>query len=182
MKINSIYIYPLLVCLSFTGVSQLMAQKPSFEEQKQTTIKIPKLISNLETMYVENVDKKELEVNILKGMFNRISPFTLYQNTEKVSKVFPSHQDKYASLGIKFKFKNDSIIIDEVLSGGGAAKAGLLKGDKIAMIDGEDFDHQYYYIEVAERLIGEIGSKIKISYVKPFGINTNWNQTKRNHY
>ncbi|MFT7157644.1 MAG: carboxyl-terminal processing protease [Parvicella sp.] len=166
MKINSIYIYPLLVCLSFTGVSQVLAQEPSFEEQKQTTIKIPKLISNLETMYVEDVDKKELEVNILKGMFNRISPFTLYQNSETVSKVFPSHQDKYASLGIKFKFKNDSIIIDEVLSGGGAEKAGLLKGDKIAMVDGENFDHQYYYIEVAERLIGEIGSKTKISYVR----------------
>jgi len=152
-----------LIAISSTAS---FAQEISIEEQLQTTIKVPKLIDRLEMMYVEKVDRNELEINLIKGMYNRISPFTIYQPTGKIEKAYPNHKDDYGSLGIKFKFKSDSIIIKEVLKGSGAELAGLKEGDMISKIDGEDFENEYYYIEVAQRLIGKINSKCEISYVR----------------
>jgi C-terminal processing protease CtpA/Prc len=150
------------VMLSYSNAT--IAQEISNEEKLQTTIKVPQLIGNLELMYVEAVDKKQLESDLIKGLHNGLSPYSVYQDAKTVSAIYPTHTDQYQSLGVTFKFSGDSIEIMKLIPGGGAEKAGLLAGDKIYELDGKPFEDEYYYCEIANKLIGEAGSKVEVSY------------------
>jgi carboxyl-terminal processing protease len=141
-----------------------VAQNISDEEKLQTTIKVPQLIGNLELMYVEQVDRFKLERDLIKGMQNGISPYSVYQDAALIKKINPNHEDKYQSLGIKFKFSGDSLEVTEVIAGSGAEKSGITIGDKIYQLDGQPFSNEYYYCEVANRLIGETGSETEVAY------------------
>ncbi len=163
---KSILKYTIFAGVIFSYSNVAIAQGISNEEKLQTTIKVPQLIGNLELMYVEQVDKQKLESDIIKGMHNGLNPYSVYQDTKTVSKLYPSHVDQYQSLGITFKFSGDSLEIMELIPGGGAEKAGLLAGDKIYELDGKPFKDEYYYCEIADRLIGEPNSEVEVSYAR----------------
>lgn len=163
---KSILKYTIFAGVIFSYSNVAIAQGISNEEKLQTTIKVPQLIGNLELMYVEQVDKQKLESDIIKGMHNGLNPYSVYQDTKTVSKLYPSHVDQYQSLGITFKFSGDSLEIMELIPGGGAQKAGLLAGDKIYELDGKPFKDEYYYCEIADRLIGEPNSEVEVSYAR----------------
>ena len=135
-----------------------------FEEQTQTTLKIPKLLNDISKMYITEVDQAELERNLVKGLYNGLKPFSLYQPSELIAKVKPGHKDNLQALGVSFRFKKDSLVIKEVFPNSAADLAGLKVGDKIGTINDKDFSKENYYIEVAERLIGNPGETLDISF------------------
>ncbi len=163
MKKTIKYILSAVALIAFTQTHT--AQRVSDEERLQTTIKVPQLLSNLELMYVYAVDKQELERDIVKGLQNGLSPFSPYHDAKKIKAINPNnHKNNYESFGITFKFSGDSLEITEVFPKSGADEAGLKVGDKIFEIDGKPFEDEYYYCEIAERLIGETNSKVSVSY------------------
>jgi carboxyl-terminal processing protease len=157
-NIRSFAVLGLWIWTSFALVSFHAQSK----DDLQTIYKVPELLNSISMMYVEEVDKAKLERDIVKGMFNGISPFCEYQKAEDIKKVFPQHKDVYQSVGIAYKFKGDTVEVIEVLKGSGAEKAGILVGDKIFMLDGENFQHIYYLNEIADKFIGETSSKAKL--------------------
>ncbi len=161
---KSILKYTICASIIFSYSHSAQAQEISNEEKLQTTIKVPQLLGNLELMYVESVDKKELEKDLIKGMHNGMNPYSVYQDAKTVASIYPNHVDQYQSLGITFKFSGDSLEIMQLIKGGGAEKAGLLAGDKIYQLDGKPFKNEYYYCEIANRLIGEANSKVEVAY------------------
>lgn len=161
---KSILKYTLFAGVIFSYTNTTIAQEISNEEKLQTTIKVPQLIGNLELMYVESVDKKKLERDLIKGMHNGLSPYSVYQDSKTISSIYPDHKDQYQSLGITFKFSGDSLEIMELIPGGGAEKAGLLAGDKIYELDGKPFKDEYYYCEIANKLIGPTNSEVSVSF------------------
>jgi carboxyl-terminal processing protease len=136
--------------------------KAQSKDDLQTIYKIPELLNSISMMYVEEVDKSKLERDIVKGMFNGLSPFSEYQKLETVKKVFPQFKSDYQSLGISYKFKGDTVEVIDVLKGSGAEKAGLQTGDKIFMLNGDNFQHIYYLNEIAEKFIGEPLSNVAL--------------------
>ena len=60
----------------------------STEEKLQTTLKVPQLLANIELMYVEEVNRTELEANLVKGLYNGISPFSIYQDDFDIREYF----------------------------------------------------------------------------------------------
>jgi carboxyl-terminal processing protease len=136
------------------------------EEKLQTTLKVPQLLANIDLMYVEEVDKDALERDLVKGLYNGIKPFSIYQDADVIKAIYPTHVSSYEGLGIVFRFKGDSLNIKEVIPGSGAEKAGLKKGDKIYDIDGQNFQNDYYYCDVYPKLIGEANSNVTVKYAR----------------
>lgn len=163
MKISFKHIFSTLFLFSFmTQVG--FTQSTSDEEKLQTTLKVPQLLANIDLMYVEAVDKKELERNLVKGLYNGIKPFSIYEDDKVISAVFPDHKNAYESLGIVFKFNGDSLLVNEVIEGSGAEKAGIKEGDKIYEIGDVNFQEDYYFCEVMTKLIGAPNSTVEIKY------------------
>ena len=81
---------------------------------KSTYYKIDKLIDNIDKMYVEQVDKKLLVKNLIIGMSNQVPIYSGYHKNILLDSLNITKQNKIESIGIKFKFKSDSILIKEV--------------------------------------------------------------------
>lgn len=154
--------YALLLFLFISQVGN--SQSTSDEEKLQTTLKIPQLLANIDLMYVEEVDKQQLEMNLVKGLYNGIKPFSIYQDLKIIQAVYPDHENKYESLGIVFTFNGDSLLVKKVIEGSGAEKAGIKEGDKIYEVDGANFQNDYYFCEALNKLIGPANSTVEIKY------------------
>ncbi|CAG5083245.1 S41 family peptidase [Parvicella tangerina] len=164
MKFTFKYTISLILLLTFGQLT--FGQETSAQEKLQTTLKVPQLLANIDLMYVEDVDKKELERNLVSGLYNGIRPFSIYQDSKIVQSVYPDYETNYESLGIVFKFRGDSLKVQEVIKGSGAEKAGIQKGDLIYQVGDHDFVTDYYYNEVYPKLIGSANSQVSVKYVR----------------
>lgn len=130
---------------------------------KELTNKVEELINSLDRKYVEKVDKSLLTKDFISGLQNRLIPFQTYIES---SKWKPTSKMELAGIGISFKFKNDTVLIDDILTGSGAELSGLKKGDKIIAIGGRKISDFNYFSDVAKELTGEIGSSLEVEFVK----------------
>lgn len=150
----------ILVSVSvFFSLFALAQEKTS----KELTGKVEELISSLDRKYVKEVDKDLLTKDFIAGLQNRLIPFQTYIES---SKWKPASKLELAGVGISFKFKNDTVLIEEVLVGSGAELSGLKKGDKIIAIGGHKISDYNYFSDVAKELTGEIDSSLEIEFVK----------------
>ena len=85
---KSILKYTLCAGVIFSITNTTIAQEITNEEKLQTTIKVPQLIGNLDLMYVEAVDKIQLEKDIIKELNNEISPYSANQDTKLISNIY----------------------------------------------------------------------------------------------
>ena len=114
------------------------------DELKSTEIKIQRLLFLIEQMYVEDVNINKVQNDIVLGMYNYLSPMSLYQHDS----VFPLLEQKPSektSLGFTVKFKKGKILIDSIFPNSGAFKAQLKNKDQIIGIDNSKLKEVYYY-------------------------------------
>lgn len=141
------------------------ATSQSFSEEVSTTFKVRELISLVDRMYVESVDEQNLEIDFIKGMHNRLSPFKAYVKNEIIPDSIAEHQKKYQGIGISFKFKGDSVLVKEVIPGSGADIAGIKAEDRIIKIGEHPINDFYYYVDVTRALTGKNNSKVSLTVV-----------------
>lgn len=156
MKKNYILIYILIL------FNSVMYSQNNTIDTKSTDKKIEELFYLINRMYVDSVNENELTNNLLKGMYNGLSPHCLYYKNEMFSKL----NTKKQSIGIEFKFKGDTIIIEKIIKNSGASLADLKKGDKIFKIDGNNISDLFYYSDISDLLIGDSGSTVNLDYIQ----------------
>lgn len=142
------------ILLFFTGFIFSQEKSP-----KELTKKVEELISALDKKYVEKVDESILANDFILGVQNKLLPFRSYIESDKWKE---SHESKIAGVGFSFKFKNDTIVVEEVLKESGADLSGLKKGDKIIAIGDYNISDFNYFSDVAKQLIGEVGSVLDV--------------------
>ncbi|MCT4581959.1 MAG: S41 family peptidase [Flavobacteriales bacterium] len=141
--------------------SSLFGQHQSDKTVKHYTQKVEELIKVLDKKYVQEVDKSRLIKDFVIGTQNRLVPFHSYISAQKWG---GKHDEVVvAGIGIAFKFKSDTILVDSVLSNSGAESSGIKKGDKIIKIGGHKISHYNYFSDVAKDLIGVPGSSLELT-------------------
>ncbi len=113
---------------------------------RTTGIKIERLLFLVEQMYVEEVDSKKLNQDLVLGMYNTLNSSGLYQ-PDSVFKKLNIEPLPYYGLGLRIKFKKGKIIVDEVLANSSAEKSGIETNDEIICIDQDSLDQVYYYAD-----------------------------------
>jgi C-terminal processing protease CtpA/Prc len=116
-------------------------------------------------MYVEEVDEKKLQSDLVLGMYNYLRPMALYQ-TDSVFEILGVTPSKKTSLGFSIKFKKGKILVDSVFNGSGADLSNIQKNDQILEINNNNLKNIYYYSEFNEILCGEINSQCEVKAVR----------------
>ncbi len=124
-------------------------------ESRSTDVKIQRLLFLIEQMYVEEVDEKKLQNDLVLGMYNYLRPMALYQ-TDSVFKMLGITPSEKTSLGFSIKFQKGKILVDSVFKGSGADLSNIQKNDQILEINKNKLKDIYYYSEFNEVLCGEI--------------------------
>lgn len=88
--------------------------------------------------YVEDVDANALTEKAIEGMLSELDVHSVYIPPEQKKKVDEDFQGHFHGIGVQFDMLEDSITVISPLSGGPSQKLGILAGDKIVKIDGEN--------------------------------------------
>ena len=132
---------------------------------RTTGIKIERLLFLVEQMYVEDVDTKKLNQDLVLGMYNTLHPSGLYQ-PDSIFRVLNIDPLPYYGLGLRIKFKKGKIIVDEVLSKSSAQESGIAVNDEIICIDQDSLDQIYYYADFDQLTTSKEKSISKLTIVR----------------
>ena len=132
---------------------------------RTTGIKIERLLFLVEQMYVEEVDAKKLNQDLVLGMYNTLHPSGLYQ-PDSIFNTLDIEPLPYFGLGLRIKFKKGKIIVDEVLPNSSAEESGIAIKDEIICIDQDSLNQVYYYADFDQLTTSKEKSISKITIVR----------------
>lgn len=121
--------------------------------------------------YVEEVDSAELAESALRGMLAELDPHSVYIDAERMRSVEEDFSGSFEGIGISYEFvtgtnDRDTLTVLSVVPGGPSEEAGLMSGDRIIAVDGQDavgFETE----DVQRTLKGKRGTKVDVTIVRP---------------
>ena len=136
------------------------------------------LYRELDLYYVDTLDAKKNIDNALAYMLEMLDPYTEYYPEEETSSLQELTTGKYAGIGTQIGYSeaHHRCIISKPYAGLPAAQAGLLPGDIILSIDGEDIQPLEnpteeriadYTEQVSGKLRGEAGITLELKIRRP---------------
>lgn len=122
----------------------------------------------IEDHYLFDVDKKQMEESVYKGMFQGLGdPYSVYLNEEDYQSLMESTSGKYAGVGIVVSVSEDNFItVVSPIEGTPASEAGIRTGDKIIQVEetsytGEQMD------EAIDKMRGEPNTDVVVTISRP---------------
>lgn len=137
LKRASVWI-PLIVAIAFI-VGFLAGDIVNRQSGPTPTQKKFQTILNLiRKDYVDEVDLDSVLEKTLPSMLANLDPHSAYIPASELQAVNDDLDGSFCGVGIQFMINNDTISVIEVTSGGPSEKVGLLPGDRIVKVNGED--------------------------------------------
>ena len=128
--------------------------------------KLDNILKILQQDYLFDYDTEKLEEGAIKGMLSALDePYTSYFNEEQTKEFLTETEGEYEGVGMYLTIdtsKNLTMVILPI-KGSPAEEAGVLTGDYIIEIDGEDVTGASLE-EVAGRVKGKDGTSVKIKF------------------
>lgn len=168
MKINNLFkAFALLLPLVSTQPCRAQKDNHNLEVAKQLEI-FCDIYRNLDMMYVDSLDAKEVVGTGIKYMLRSLDPYTEYYPQADVKDLKQMITGKYGGIGsvVSFNVRENSTVINEPYFGMPAQEVGLKKGDIILSIDGEDMKGKSTTY-VSEHLRGEAGTSFILEVLRP---------------
>lgn len=133
-------------------------------DPRNTTQKFNAAFQIISMAYVDSVDHVHLTENAIKGMLKEMDPHSVYMTKEEIQRANEPLMGNFDGIGVQFQIFRDTIVIITPVPGGPSDKLGILAGDKIIKINGEEATGSKINNEfVMERLRGRKGTKVTVS-------------------
>ncbi|MBU0975863.1 PDZ domain-containing protein, partial [Patescibacteria group bacterium] len=119
--------------------------------------------NRLESQYVDkDLNEEDMVNGAIKGMVASLGDrATRYYTAEETQEYEFQRSGGLEGIGIELGYLDNKVIIKKVFENTPAEKSGLLYGDIISEVDGEDISFWDIY-DVASKIRGEKGTKIKL--------------------
>lgn len=163
LKRTAIWI-PLIVALAFVigffaGDLANRQSGPTPTQKKFQTI-----MNLIRKDYVDEVDLDSVLEKTLPNLLSNLDPHSAYISASELQAVNDDLDGSFCGVGVQFMINNDTITVIEVTSGGPSEKVGLMAGDRIVKVDGENVAGIGITNEdVIKKLRGERDSRVRLS-------------------
>lgn len=132
-------------------------------DSKAALQKLSTLYYLIDNFYVDTANVEKLTEDAIVAILKELDPHSAYISKKDVQKANEPLEGSFEGIGVTFQIFQDTILVISPVPGGPSDKVGILAGDKIVKIDGEDafgkkVDNEY----VAKHLRGEKGSKVTL--------------------
>ncbi|MDZ7741773.1 MAG: S41 family peptidase [Bacteroidota bacterium] len=159
-------IFILLLGLLFAAPSGTMAQKDY--DPNETFKKMLAAMQYIRMYYVDSVNEPELVEDAIIEMLKELDPHSTYISRENLQKANEPIEGSFEGIGVTFQIYKDTILVIAPVPGGPSDKLGIMAGDKIVKIEGEDatgddINNQY----VMDRLRGKKGTEVDVAIYRP---------------
>jgi carboxyl-terminal processing protease len=152
----------LFSCFIFT---QVFAQndRSSFTPDQ----KFLRTLQLLRTSYVDTVDIEKVVEQGIRRMLEYLDPHSVYMTAEETQRANEPLMGNFEGVGIQFQVIRDTVNVISTISGGPSEEVGVMAGDKIVEIDGDEFVGSIVNnTSVAEKLRGPKGTKVIVGVLR----------------
>jgi carboxyl-terminal processing protease len=128
-----------------------------------TTLKLFRAMELLKSGYVEDVSSDKLLSGALKGTVNALGdPHSVYLDPKMYQEFMIETKGSFSGIGITLGMKDKVLTVVAPIDGTPADKAGLMSGDQILKIDGQD-TKEMALDEAVSRIRGLEGTQVTLS-------------------
>ena len=129
--------------------------------------KLNNLLHIVEDQYVDTVNVNDLVEKAIPQILSELDPHSVYISASDVQQANDDLRGSFSGVGIEFTIRQDTLHVQQVISNGPAERAGLIAGDKIVQVDGDNFTGKTLTNEVAmHRLKGPKDTKVKLGIMR----------------
>ncbi|TIR74542.1 MAG: S41 family peptidase, partial [Mesorhizobium sp.] len=146
------------------GAPGSAANAAGSETYKQLAI-FGDIFERVRAQYVTPPDDKSLVENAINGMLASLDPHSSYMNAEQAQDMRVQTKGEFGGLGIEVTMENDLVKVITPIDDTPAAKAGVLAGDYIAKIDGEEV-RGLTLNDAVEKMRGPVNTPIKLTILR----------------
>ncbi len=138
----------------------------SDDNLRDSIIKFNDVLTYTEKYYVEQVDTPKLVEAAIDGMLSKLDPHSVYIPASQAEGIEESFRGDFEGIGIEFQVVNDTITVVSPITGGPSEALGILPGDRIIKINGNDAIG-LSNDEVRDKLRGNAGTTVRVTIYRP---------------
>jgi len=145
----------LITVMSFTSLSfgeEFKKDMEFFDAAKQY------ILNN----YAGEVTEDQLIDGAVKGMYDSLDKYSTYLDAEENKQFTEDVSGTFSGIGAQISLVNGNVTIVEPMENSPALKAGLLPGDVIKAIDGEEIKEVKNLTDVVNKIKGQKGTVVKL--------------------
>ncbi len=123
----------------------------------------------IENFYVDTANLDKVTEDAIIAALKELDPHSAYISKKDVEKANEPLVGSFEGIGVTYQLIRDTITVISPVAGGPSEKVGIMTGDQIIKIDGEDafgkkIDNEY----VQKRLRGKKGTKVTVSVKRSY--------------
>ena len=142
-------------------ISQLCLAQNKKPNAAETSQKLATTMYLIENFYVDSTDMPKLTEEAIIAMLKSLDPHSAYIAAKDVQKANEELVGNFEGIGVTFQILRDTILVVSAVPGGPSEKVGIMAGDRIVTIDGEDaFGKKVNNEFVTTHLRGKKGTKV----------------------
>ena len=162
MRLRSLNVLVLVVIsLGFVVPAAAQTEDDTFEQLELFS----RVLSHLQSNYVEEVDEKKLMYGAIRGMLETLDPHTVFMPPEVFKEMKIDTSGEYGGLGFEVAKKGDALTVVAPLEDTPASRAGIRSGDLIMKIDDEPTTGMDLATAL-QRMRGPAGKRVVLSILR----------------
>ena len=163
----------LSIVLVFAGIFVFRSLNAYLGNSKFTpSEKVNKILSVLDTYYVEDMDVADVWEGMYKGMVESLGdPYTVYLSEDDLKIFYEDNEGSFTGIGVEITVDREDMNITVItpISGSPAEAAGIMSGDKILKVNGIPVSGNELN-EAIQMIKGKEGTEVTVSiYREPTG-------------
>ena len=132
-------------------------------DPKKSDQKLASSMQIIRSAYVDTVNAAKLTEIAITAMLKELDPHSVYMSKEEIEKANEPLVGNFEGIGVQFNIYRDTIMVITPIPDGPSEKVGIMSGDKIVSIDGENATGEKVNNDfVLKRLRGQKGSTVKV--------------------
>lgn len=135
---------------------------------KAVKSKLNRIKSIIDTYYLEEIDEDKMVEGMYKGLVSSLEdPYSVYYTKDEFAALMESSSGSYCGIGayVSQDVKTGVITIVKPFEGGPAYKAGMLPGDIIYKVSGEEATGKDLS-EIVSKMKGEEGTTVDLEIIR----------------
>lgn len=166
MKKTSLFVVGMLVGSSIglgaaTMVTQIGSANAAGADTYRQLALFGDVFERVRSIYVTEPDEEKLVESAINGMLSSLDPHSSYLNPKDYSDMRVQTRGEFGGLGIEVTMENELVKVISPIDGTPAAEAGVLAGDLIYQIDGENI-RGLSLQEAVEKMRGPVNTPIEV--------------------
>ncbi|WP_157018421.1 S41 family peptidase [Mesorhizobium xinjiangense] len=146
------------------GTAGSMANAAASDTYRQLAI-FGDIFERVRAQYVTPPEDKELVESAINGMLTSLDPHSSYLNAEDAKDMRVQTKGEFGGLGIEVTMENELVKVITPIDDTPASRAGVLAGDLISQIDGENV-RGLTLSDAVDKMRGAIDTSIELTILR----------------